>query len=42
MKPAARKRTYFVYFLLFNLCFLGLQAAYLYLQNGSFANELIC
>lgn len=41
MKPAARKRTYFVYFLLFNLCFLGLQAAYVYLQNGSFVSSIV-
>lgn len=41
MKATASKFTCFFYFLLFNLCFFSLQAALLYLQNGSFVSSIV-
>ena len=33
--------SYFFYFLLFNLCFFCLQAAFLYSQNSSFVSSIV-
>lgn len=40
MKKAYSVFSYFTYFILFNLCFFGLQLALVYTNNGSFVNAI--
>jgi hypothetical protein len=41
MKKNQSLRSYFLYFLLFNLCFLGFQAGLLYVHNASFIHAIV-
>ena len=41
MKKTQTGRSYFFYFLLFNLCFFCLQAGLLYSKNGGFVSSIV-